>query len=102
RLTLVYAGFAIVVAALLWTYFGWLILLAGAQLSFYVQNPSYLRLGLQVLRLSSVELEELALKLMYLVGRAHVSGGERWTVNRLGTQLGGAGGGGGAVKGARG
>src|SRR5580692_4757413 len=88
RLTLVYAGFAIVVAALLWTYFGWLILLAGAQLSFYVQNPSYLRLGLQVLRLSSVELEELALKLMYLVGRAHVSGGERWTVNRLATELG--------------
>ena len=45
RLTLVYAGFAFVVAALLWTYFGWLVLLAGAQLSFYVQNPSYLRLG---------------------------------------------------------
>src|SRR4029077_8094728 len=88
RLTLVYAGFAIVVAALLWTYFGWLILLAGAQLSFYVQNPSYLRLGLQVLRLSSVELEELALKLMSLVGRAHVSRGERWTVNRLATELG--------------
>jgi membrane protein len=88
RLTLVYAGFAIVVAALLWTYFGWLILLAGAQLSFYVQNPSYLRLGLQVLRLSSVELEELALKLMYLVGRTHVSGGRRWTVNRLATELG--------------
>ncbi len=56
-----------------------MLLLAGAQLSFYVQNPSYLRLGLQVLRLSSVELEELALKLMYLVGRTHVSGGERWT-----------------------
>ena len=39
RLTVVYAGFAIIVAALLWTYFGWLILLVGAQLSFYVQNP---------------------------------------------------------------
>ncbi len=88
RLTLVYAGFAFVVAALLWTYFGWMVLLAGAQLSFYVQNPSYLRLGLQVLRLSSVELEELALKLMYLVGRAHVAGGRRWTVNRLATELG--------------
>src|SRR5947208_14215895 len=50
RLTRVYAGFAVVVAALLWTYFGWLILLAGAQLSFYVQNPAYLRLGLQPLR----------------------------------------------------
>jgi membrane protein len=88
RLTIVYAGFAFVVAALLWTYFGWLILLAGAQLSFYVQNPTYLRLGLQQLRLSSVELEQLALKLMYFVGRAHVGGGPRWSVNRLATELG--------------
>src|SRR5215469_1341004 len=88
RLTIVYAGFAFVVAALLWTYFGWLILLAGAQLSFYVQNPTYLRLGLQQLRLSSVELEQLALKLMYFVGRSHVAGGPRWTVNRLARELG--------------
>src|SRR5580658_100366 len=88
RLTIVYAGFAFIVAALLWTYFGWLILLAGAQLSFYVQNPAYLRLGLQQLRLSSVELEQLALKLMYFVGRTHVAGGRRWTVNRLATELG--------------
>ncbi len=88
RLTIVYAGFAFVVAALLWTYFGWLILLAGAQLSFYVQNPTYLRLGLQQLRLSSVELEQLSLKLLYFVGRTHVAGGRRWTVNRLATELG--------------
>ncbi len=88
RLTVVYAGSAFVIAALLWTYFGWLILLAGAQLSFYVQNPSYLRLGLQQLRLSCVELEDLALKVMYFVGRSHVSGGRRWTVNRLANELG--------------
>src|SRR6516225_9795911 len=87
RLTIVYAGFAFVVA-LLWTYFGWLILLAGAQLSFYVQNPAYLRLGLQQLRLSSVELEQLALKLMYFVGRSHVAGGRLWSVNRLANELG--------------
>jgi membrane protein len=88
RLTIVYAGFAFVVAALLWTYFGWLILLAGAQLSFYVQNPAYLRLGLQQLRLSSVELEQLALKLTYFVGRTHLAGGRRWSVNRLADELG--------------
>jgi membrane protein len=88
RLTIVYAGFAFVVAALLWTYFGWLILLAGARLSFYVQNPTYLRLGLQQLRLSGVELEQLALKLMYLIARTHVAGGRRWTVNRLANELG--------------
>jgi len=88
RLTIVYGGFAFIVAALLWTYFGWLILLAGAQLSFYVQNPAYLRLGLQQLRLSSVELEQLALRLMYFSGRAHVTGGGRWSVNRLANELG--------------
>jgi membrane protein len=88
RLTIVYGGFAFIVAALLWTYFGWLILLAGAQLSFYVQNPAYLRLGLQQLRLSSVELEQLALRVMYFAGRAHVTGGRRWSVNRLANELG--------------
>ena len=88
RLTIVYAGFAFIVAGLLWTYFGWLILLAGAQLSFYIQNPTYLRLGLQELRLSSLELEQLALKLMYFVGRTHLTGGKRWSVNALSIELG--------------
>ncbi len=88
RLTIVYAGFAFIVAALLWTYFGWLILLAGTQLSFYIQNPSYLRIGLQELRLSCSEQEQLALRVMYLVGRMHITGGTRWTVNRLASELG--------------
>lgn len=88
RLTVVYAGFAIIVAALLWTYFGWLILLIGVQLSFYVQNPSYLRLGLVELRLSSVELEELTLKVMYLIGAAHTRGEVRWRVDTLARELG--------------
>ncbi|MDE2450538.1 MAG: YihY/virulence factor BrkB family protein [Gammaproteobacteria bacterium] len=88
RLTIVYAGFAVVVAALLWTYFGWLILLAGAQLSFYIQNPTYLRLGLRELRLSCIEVEQLALRLMYFVGRTYITGGKRWSVNALATELG--------------
>lgn len=73
RLTLVYAGFAVIVALLLWTYLGWLILLAGAQLSFYVQNPSYLRMGLAPLHLSNREKERLALNLMILTARAHLA-----------------------------
>jgi membrane protein len=88
RITLVYAGFAVMVAVLTWTYFGWLILLAGAQLSFYVQNPSYLRLGLVDLKLSSVDLERLALRLMYLVGAAHLRGDKRWSIDALASALG--------------
>jgi membrane protein len=88
RLTIVYAGFAFIVAALLWTYFGWLILLAGAQLSFYIQNPSYLRLGLKELRLSNAEIEHLALKIMYCVGQARLQGRANWTVPRLAAEFG--------------
>ncbi|HEV7633560.1 MAG TPA: YihY/virulence factor BrkB family protein [Steroidobacteraceae bacterium] len=88
RLTLVYAGFAIVIAVLLWTYFGWTILLAGAQLSFYVQNPSYLRLGQKPLRLTNHEKERLALNILYLVGRNHAAGKPPWMLDALCHELG--------------
>ncbi|MFO1401442.1 MAG: YhjD/YihY/BrkB family envelope integrity protein [Steroidobacteraceae bacterium] len=88
QLTIVYAGFAIFIAALVWTYLGWLILLLGAQLSFYVQNPSYLRLGLQELRMSGEESERLALALMYLVAEAHENGAARPNVHALAARLG--------------
>jgi membrane protein len=88
RLAIVYAGFAIFVAALVWIYFSWLILLVGAQLSFYVQNPTYLRLGLEHLHLSGVELERLTLKIMYLIGRDHTAGQVHWTTESLAVALG--------------
>ena len=88
RLTIVYAGFALIVAALLWTYFGWLILLVGAQLSFYVQNRNYLRLGLTELRLSAVQRETLTLKVMYLIGRSYHDGKTRWSVESVAHELG--------------
>lgn len=88
RLSIVYAGFAIIVVALLWTYFGWLILLIGAQLSFYVQHPNYLRLGLTELRLSAVQREQVTLKVMYLIGKAYRDGKDRWSVDGLAHTLG--------------
>ena len=39
----IYSGFAIVLAAMIWLQLSWLILLLGAQLAFYVQNPGCLR-----------------------------------------------------------
>jgi membrane protein len=87
RLTIVYAGFAIFIAALLWSYVSWLILLLGAQLSFYLQNPAYLRIGLREPRLSSAETEQLALAIVFLVARRHREGGPHWTSQSLATQL---------------
>ncbi|HEY4340164.1 MAG TPA: YihY/virulence factor BrkB family protein [Steroidobacteraceae bacterium] len=88
RLTLVYAGFAAVVAVVTWTYFGWLILLSGAQLSFYIQNPSYLRFGLRQLHLSAAELEQLALTVAFLVGHNAATGRAAYTADALATDLG--------------
>jgi membrane protein len=87
RLTIVYAGFAIFIAALLWSYVSWLILLLGAQLSFYLQNPGYLRIGLREPRLSAAETEQVALAIAYLVARRHLEGGPRWTLQTLSAQL---------------
>ncbi|MEO8314142.1 MAG: YihY/virulence factor BrkB family protein [Pseudomonadota bacterium] len=87
RLTLVYAGFAVVVAVFLWTYLGWLILLAGAQLAFYVQNPNYLRLGHADFDLSSIEEERLALDIMARVATEHRAGHPPWTLEKLSRAL---------------
>ncbi len=66
----VYASFAIAIVTLIWLYLNWLILLIGAQLAFYVQNPAYLKIGRQEPRLSNSMRERLALNIMLLVGRA--------------------------------
>jgi membrane protein len=87
RMTMVYAGLAIIIAALVWTYVGWLILLLGAQLSFYVQNPSYLRLGLTPAQLSNNDTEQLSLSIMYLIGQRHRHGGKLWTIDALARRL---------------
>jgi membrane protein len=87
RLELVYAGFAIVVAVFLWTYLGWLILLAGAQLAFYLQNPNYLRLGHAILRLSNDEKERLALDIMVRIAASHRAGDAPWSIERLSRAL---------------
>ena len=88
RLTVVYAGFAIVIATLVWTYFNWIILLIGAQVSFYAQNPGYLRIGLHEPRLSCADTERLALGVMYLVAERYRAGGQRLTIAIVATRLG--------------
>jgi len=70
RTQAVYASFAIAITALIWLYLNWLILLIGAQLAFYFQNPAYLRIGRREPRLSNSMRERLALNIMLIVGSA--------------------------------
>ena len=70
RTQAVYASFAIAIVTLMWLYANWMVLLIGAQIAFYFQNPAYLRLGRREPRLSNSMRERLALNIMYLVGQA--------------------------------
>lgn len=85
--TLIYAGFAIVIVALMWLSISWLILLLGAQLAFYVQNPQYLRPGRGLINLNSSLRERVALSIMYLIVNDYRTAQHRWTVNRLAEHL---------------
>ena len=69
RTQAVYASFAIAITTLIWLYLNWLILLIGAQIAFYFQNPAYLRIGRREPRLSNTMRERIALNVMYLVGK---------------------------------
>jgi membrane protein len=70
RTQLIYSGFAVAITTLIWLYLSWLILLIGAQLAFYYQQPAFLRIGRREPRLSNAMRERLALNVMYLVGKA--------------------------------
>jgi membrane protein len=70
RTQLIYSGFAVAILTLIWLYLNWLVLLFGAQLAYYIQNPAFLRIGRREPRLSNAMRERLALNIMLLVGRA--------------------------------
>jgi len=83
----IYAGFAVVLLFLLWLYLSWLILLLGAQLSFYVQHPEHLRSGHDEIPMTGALRERLALSVMYLVGERFLDGSPRWTIADLAERL---------------
>ena len=87
QMVAIYAGFAIFLAALIWIYVSWLILLIGAQLSFYVQNPRYLRVGQTPVVLTSVLRERLAFTVMLLIARKFVAGEPPWQQRLLAEDL---------------
>lgn len=81
---LIYASFAFLILSLIWLYLSWLILLLGAQLAFYIQNPRCLRPGSGVIQLTASLTERLALSAMHLIASSFATNStQRWTLNAL-------------------
>ncbi|MGB1561627.1 MAG: YihY/virulence factor BrkB family protein [Sinimarinibacterium flocculans] len=83
----VYSGFAIVIFLLIWLYVGWLILLIGCQLAFYIQHPEHLKPRRTPASLSGRATEYLALMIMGLTGRRFMAGRPGYTQEELALAL---------------
>src|SRR3984885_1136364 len=83
----VYTGFAIVLTTLVWVYVSWLIMLIGAQFAFYLQFPQYLRHGQASFELTGRDREQVALSIMYLIGRDFSQGKSPWSARSLAAEL---------------
>ncbi len=80
--TAIYSAFASLMFFLIWLYLGWLILLTGASIAFYVQNPDYTLTPRNGLHLSLDQRTKIALAIMHKIsgdfyaGRAMSTAGE--------------------------
>ncbi|NWO05120.1 MAG: YihY family inner membrane protein [Alteromonadaceae bacterium] len=68
RYAAIYSGFAVGIILLIWTYLNWMILLLGASLAFYMQNPGSVAKRRNV-QLAPELQERVALALVWLVAR---------------------------------
>jgi membrane protein len=79
----IYSGFAIVILLLIWLYVGWLILLVGCQLAYYLQYPERLTPTRIAPQMSGRAGELLGLQVVGLVGRRFLEGGTPFTLDEL-------------------
>ncbi len=84
----VYSGFAVLVLFMIWLYLSWVILLVGAEIAFYRQNPHYLTLSRDSPACDTRSIERTALAVMYLVAQHFFLDRAPWTVPALTRRLG--------------
>lgn len=84
----IYSSFAILVLFLIWLYVSWLILLFGADISFYLQHPEYLYAMPGEPQLSNRMRERLALAVMSHIASHFAGGRPPLTLQQLTQRLG--------------
>ncbi len=84
----IYSGFAVVILLLIWLYLGWLILLVGCQLAFYIQHPAHMKPDRGMPLPSGRHTEYLALMVMGTSGRRFVEGKPALAQEDLARELG--------------
>ena len=84
----IYSGFAILILFMTWLYLSWLILLVGAEVSFYKQNPQLLSVGAGADVPNARLIEQTAVSIMILIASHFYDDRPPWTLNGLVERLG--------------
>lgn len=79
----VYSSFAILIIFMIWIYVSWLIILTGASISYYHQNPDRISNKSKMIRLSCRLREKLALTIMQLIANNFHNNKKPWTLKTL-------------------
>lgn len=64
----IYSAFAALILFIIWLYIGWLIVLVGAAINYYIQNPSNQRLSRRDLQLGPHLREKVAMHVCAIIG----------------------------------
>lgn len=85
--TAIYSAFASLMFFLIWLYLGWLVLLTGASIAFYVQHPDYALTPRGELNLSLDQREKIALAIMHKISKDFYAGDAMSTAGELSVAL---------------
>ena len=84
---IIYVAFFTIILVMIFIYLGWLVLLTGSSIAYYIQNPGRIRTGRQRLRLSIAEHESSVLSVAYLVIERFQKHETPWSANELANYL---------------
>lgn len=85
--TAIYSTFAILIIFMLWIYASWLIVLTGAAVSYYHQNPECTKTQSQIVQLSCRLREKLALTIMQIIAASFHNNEATWTTKMLAKKI---------------
>lgn len=83
----IYSAFASVLIFMFWLYLGWLVLLLGASVSYYQQNPEYTFIKQSQMKLSHSAKEKLGLTIMYYLVESFENDAPAWNLEGLSQKL---------------
>ncbi len=84
---IIYLAFFTIILVMIFIYLGWLVLLTGSSIAYYIQNPTRIHIGRQKPRLSIADQENNALNVAFLIIKRFQAQQTPWSAMELSEHL---------------